>query len=96
MADNEAVKKALAESQEATKRSREQAEALMASGKPTPTQEEVDRARLGEHLATKEDDGSGPEPVLTRQVESRKPAAAPTGYSTRASTAKPASSAKSE
>ena len=32
------------------------------SGKPTPTQEELDRVALGEHLATHEDDGSGPDP----------------------------------
>jgi len=32
--------------------------------KPTPTQEENDRARMGEDVAHKEDDGSGPEVEL--------------------------------
>jgi hypothetical protein len=31
------------------------------SGKPTPTQEEADLAKLGAHVHEKEDDGSGPE-----------------------------------
>lgn len=30
-------------------------------GRPTPTQEENDRAKLGEHVMEKEDDGSGPD-----------------------------------
>jgi hypothetical protein len=29
--------------------------------KPTPTQEENDKAALGEHVLQKEDDGSGPD-----------------------------------
>jgi hypothetical protein len=33
-----------------------------ATGKPTPTQDENDRARMGEHVLEKEDDGSGPDP----------------------------------
>ena len=32
--------------------------------KPTPTQEENDRARMGEDVVNKEDDGSGPEVEL--------------------------------
>jgi hypothetical protein len=32
------------------------------ASRPTPTQEELDRVALGEHLATHEDDGSGPDP----------------------------------
>jgi hypothetical protein len=31
--------------------------------KPTPTQDENDRAKMGEDVATKEDDGSGPDPT---------------------------------
>jgi hypothetical protein len=55
-----------------------------ARGKPTPTQEENDRAKLGEHVDKKEDDGSGPEMhfVVTRQLSGEdKPAAAT--YATR-------------
>lgn len=91
---NDAVKKALTESQEATKKSREEA-AERLKGKPTPTQDEIDRTRLGEHVTSKDDDGSGPEPVFTRQVESKKPSAAPAGYSTRTANPSPAR-AKSE
>jgi hypothetical protein len=64
----------------------------MAKAKPTPTQEENDRARLGEDVAEKQDDGSGPEVVLTlqpkeqKQVEA-KPAGA--GYQTRQVQPKP-------
>jgi hypothetical protein len=32
-------------------------------GKPTPTQEENDRAAMGEHVVDKEDDGSNPDPA---------------------------------
>jgi hypothetical protein len=32
------------------------------ASKPTPTQEELDRVALGQHLGTHEDDGSGPDP----------------------------------
>jgi hypothetical protein len=61
-------------------------------GKPTPTQEENDRAALGEHVLEKEDDGSGPDPnnlaqnVRAKAVEAKKPSAQ---YQTRAATPQP-------
>ena len=59
---NEAVKKALADDQARTEQSRKEATEKLSKGKPTPTQEENDRAKLGEHVVEKEDDGSGPDP----------------------------------
>lgn len=63
-------------------------------GKPTPTQEENDRAKMGEHVVDKEPDGSKEEPAFG----SPHPAQAPKGskseplktsdYPTRQSTAK--------
>jgi hypothetical protein len=49
---------------EAEERKRRHDEAIkrMESIKPTPTQEENDRARRGEDVAQKADDGSGPDP----------------------------------
>jgi hypothetical protein len=47
-------------------------------GKPTPTQEENDRLRLGEHIDELEADGSPPE---QKSVEAAK---RPGGYQTRA------------
>jgi hypothetical protein len=63
-------------------------------GKPTPTQEENDRAALGEHVLEKEDDGSGPDPNNLAQnvraehktVEAKKPSAQ---YQTRQATPTP-------
>ncbi|HEX4200288.1 MAG TPA: hypothetical protein VHY59_02135, partial [Chthoniobacterales bacterium] len=62
------------------------------SGKPTPTQEELDKANLGFVVTQHEDDGSGPDPAVkrndkeegkkTKQSEA-KPSSAP--YSTRTS-----------
>ena len=77
---------------EESKKSREEAEKRMASSKPTPTQEENDRAKLGEKIESHEDDGSGPEPkfgsVITREATADKPAG---GYATRQSKPAPAS-----
>jgi hypothetical protein len=60
------------------------------SGKPTPTQDELDRVALGEHIATHEDDGSGPDPKAPEwskhQVEA-KPSGG--GYQTRQTHAAP-------
>jgi hypothetical protein len=42
--------------------------------RPTPTQRECDLAALGQSVLEKEDDGSGPDPVLTRHMEPKKPA----------------------
>jgi len=79
---NEAAKKALAESREASDKTRAEAQEKLSKGKPTPTQEENDLAALGAHVADKEDDGSGPDPHVTRQVEAKKPGGG--GYQTRA------------
>jgi hypothetical protein len=59
-------------------------EQIMAS-QPTPTQREVDLAKLGVDVSEKEDDGSGPDPneddgVARKQVT---PGAAPAKYETR-------------
>jgi hypothetical protein len=57
------------------------------SGRPTPTQQELDEAALGHSTVTHEDDGSGPDPAApsadtkTKQSEA-KPATAG-GYQTR-------------
>jgi hypothetical protein len=56
------IKERLAKDKEARDKAVADAEKRMASGKPTPTQEENDRARLGEPVEKKEDDGSGPDP----------------------------------
>lgn len=75
MADdpNEAAKKRLEETREAMRREYEE----RSKGKPTPTQDENDRAAIGEHVVEKEPDGSTEEgpthPHLTRQMEAQKP-----------------------
>ena len=71
MAEDENVKKQLEDSRARTEESRKQAADLLSKGKPTPTQEENDRASLGEHVLEKEDDGSGPE-MHTRNLEPAK------------------------
>lgn len=86
------VKEALAKQGEAQKKANDEANKRMESGKPTPTQEEVDLARLGEPPEKLADDGSGPEPkvvLVQRVVEpaESKPAAA--SYQTRQATPKP-------
>jgi len=85
MADtNPAVKEQLAKDAEARKKSMEEAVKRMEQSKPTPTQEENDRARLGEDVVQKADDGSGPEVhfVVQRQIVGEdKPAQA--SYATR-------------
>jgi hypothetical protein len=80
---DESVKKQLEESKARIEESRKQA-AERLKGKPTPTQDENDRAALGEHVLEKEDDGSGPE-LHTRAMEGERPA----GYQTRQATAAP-------
>ena len=63
-------------------------EAYSHQGKPTPTQEENDLAKLGVPIETHEDDGSGPSPefktTITRQSEAKKPEGG--NYQTRAAT----------
>jgi hypothetical protein len=78
---DEGVKKLMEETKARTEETRKQGAERLSKGKPTPTQEEVDRAALGEHVAEKEDDGSGPEPhtLQARQMEGDRPS----GYSTR-------------
>jgi hypothetical protein len=75
---NERKAKAVAEANERQK------------GKPTPTQEEADRAALGEHVLQHEDDGSGPDATAaTRPAEAKQAEAKPgqrAGYQTRQTT----------
>jgi len=89
MADDslEAAKKRLAEDKKAADKSRADY-GERTRGKPTPTQEENDLHALGATFTEHEDDGSGPDPHLSRHLEAEKPAG---GYQTRQSTAKPAS-----
>ena len=56
--------KAMQEQREQRAIANEEAMERMDSSQPTPTQEENDRARMGEDVAHKEDDGSGPEVEL--------------------------------
>lgn len=75
MTDPNAAKEQLAKEQEARKKSNEESAKRMEGGKPTPTQEENDLAKLGVVLESHEDDGSGPEVkiVMTRQVQAEQP-----------------------
>jgi hypothetical protein len=85
---DEATRKALQESNERREKSVAEAYEKL-KGKPTPTQEENDRAALGEHVLNKEDDGSGPDPTAaTRPAETRdaRPAGERAGYRTRQET----------
>jgi hypothetical protein len=94
-AKEEAAKKHLAEQRKA----REEAQASAPpEGKPTPTQEEIDMARLGVHITEHEDDGSGPDPnnqplgPFGRNTEQKQSTAKPQqgrGYETRAVPPKP-------
>jgi hypothetical protein len=66
---------------------RKDAQERLSRGRPTPTQEENDRAALGEHVFEKEDDGSGPDPnVVEREKRDRERGMEPGkggGYQTR-------------
>jgi hypothetical protein len=82
------VSEALEKIKETRQKIAEETEKRM-SGKPTPTQEELDKANLGFASTQHEDDGSGPDPAVkkeegkkTKQSEA-KPSSAP--YSTRTS-----------
>jgi hypothetical protein len=57
---------------EAAAKSRAEAEEKLSKGKPTPTQEENDRAMMGEHIMEHEDDGSGEDPNPTAQARHNK------------------------
>lgn len=81
----ENAKKALAEEKKVTEKSRAEY-AERARGKPTPTQEELDMSMLGAHILEHDDDGSGPEPHQTKQLEAER-TTRPAGYQTRQSKA---------
>jgi len=82
----EAAKQKLAANKEAAAKTAEAQEAT-AQGKPTPTQEENDLAKLGAHIAEHEPDGSPDQPqpypggAQTKQADAKKPDPA---YQTRA------------
>jgi hypothetical protein len=70
----EAAKAELELGKEARARSMEEF-AARTKGKPTPTQEENDEARLGKHFVEHEADGSDPDPnnlAVHKQLESGK------------------------
>lgn len=80
----EAARQRVAEDREAVERSRAEY-AERTKGKPTPTQEENDLAAHGAHILEHEDDGSGPDPFMTRNMEAKPGSGG--GYQTRAHTA---------
>jgi hypothetical protein len=93
---DENVRRALDAQRAAADESRRQGDEKLSKGRPTPTQEENDRAKLGEHVLEHEDDGSGPDPhadanaeaqarVAGRHVEAERPSASGGTYRTRAS-----------
>ena len=53
---------------EAAAKSRAESQEKLSKGKPTPTQEENDRAMMGEHIMEHEDDGSGEDPHPSAQT----------------------------
>jgi hypothetical protein len=70
----------LKEGQEASEHSRKEF-AERTRGRPTPTQEENDRAKLGEHVLEHEPDGGEADPYHERNLEAQR--GARTGYDTR-------------
>ena len=88
----EAAKKQAAENRAAREKAQEHYNSTIGKSRPTPTQEENDMAKLGAHLESHEDDGSGPDPndpahpnhPLHGKQETAKPSAG--GYATRAAT----------
>lgn len=82
--------------EETVKKACDDAAARMDASKPTPTQDENDRAKMGEDVATKEDDGGGPDPGAlaapqSKHSKSMEAKPAPASYSTKQQTpAKPA------
>ena len=73
-ATRENARKILAEDKERRDKAKEKPK-----GKPTPTQEENDLAKLGAHTHEKQPDGSPPDMYQTRVLESERPG----GYRTR-------------
>lgn len=95
---NEAAKAELEAQRQLTQKSREEY-AERTKGKPTPTQEENDRAAMGEHVVEKEADGAAPDPGGTVSAVARVKAmegARPGTYQTRqAQPARPATPPRS-
>jgi hypothetical protein len=81
---DEAVKKQLEANREVSDRSKKEGTEKLTKGKPTPTQDENDRAKLGEHIVEHEDDGSGPDPHEQKNLEAQQHAQRG-GYQTRQS-----------
>jgi len=77
----DAAKKKAADEREKRQKAQQEQQERLAKQRPTPTQDENDRRALGETFTEHEDDGSGPDPNATRQVEAAKPAGG--GYGTR-------------
>jgi hypothetical protein len=88
-----AREQALAAGQAAKARSQEEF-AERTKGKPTPTQEENDRAALGEHIAEHEHDGANPDELAQPLTMDHRHQEAGSGasYRTRQATAQPTSS----
>jgi hypothetical protein len=61
-ADHKAHVEAVKKEGEELKKTQAEQHAKLAAAKPTPTQDENDRAKLGEVIKEHEDDGSGPDP----------------------------------
>lgn len=71
-ADNAAAdnaRKRLEEEKQQSEKTRAAAFETMSKGRPTPTQEENDLAALGATITKHDDDGSGPDPFVTRNME---------------------------
>lgn len=68
----EAAHKLLKEQQEDQVKSNTEAMRRQNESQPTPTQQENDLARLGQHVMEKEDDGSGPDPTALSAEEQKK------------------------
>jgi hypothetical protein len=71
--------------EEVVKKASEDAAKKLDAMRPTPTQEENDKAKLGQNVDEKEDDGSGPDPHALAQATPR--------HQERHSEAKPAAAA---
>ena len=67
----ENAKKIAAENREARTKAFEHHQATVGASKPTPTQEENDLAMLGSPPKQLEDDGSGPDPHVAKNLESQ-------------------------
>jgi hypothetical protein len=77
-----AAKEHVKKSTEAKAKAVEEATKRM-SGRPTPTQEECDLAAVGQTVQHKEDDGSGPDPYISRTLGAVSPSSHGGGYHTR-------------